>query len=369
MLKKFTISNYRTFNKPITLNFSNVRDYKFNEECIKDGLLNKVIMYGKNAVGKTSLGQALIDVRYTILPNEKRQNGNIGFLNANTNSNFARFEYTFFIKGTEIEYVYEKTSSTEIKFEKLSIDNEVLYTFDYHVKEGNLNNLKKHSDLKHLNFDEWDNEIAILRYILTNAKLNELKILKELSNFIEGMAILKPSDNVVQFRGPKVFDKGIISTIIENDLVEDFEEFLRKCGIDTGLKVDITPEGEKRLYFNYKRPIEFISNASSGTKALTSMYIILRNLSKIKFLFIDEFDANFHFELAESMLDSLKKQEECQIIVTTHNTDLMNNKFMRPDCYLLMMPNKITAIADATLRELRQGHNLEKLYQSGEFNK
>lgn len=275
---------------------------------------------------------------------------------------------TPFINNKEIEYIYEKKSSTEIKYESLSIDNVVLYTFDFESQEGNLDNLKSYNELKHLNMDEWDNEITVLRYILTNSKLNELIILKELSNFIEGIAILKPSDNFVQFKGPKVVDEGIIKTIIEAELVEDFGKFLNDCGLDISLKVDITPEGEKKLYFDYSRPIEFINNASSGTRALTSMYLIIKNLSKIKFLFIDEFDANFHFELAEEMLQALKKQEECQILVTTHNTDLMNNKFMRPDCYLIMMPNKVTAIADATLRELRQGHNLEKLYQSGEFN-
>ncbi|WP_153301210.1 hypothetical protein [Priestia flexa] len=93
--------------------------------------------------------------------------------------------------------------------------------------------------------DEWDNEITVLRYILTNSKLNELIILKELSNFIEGIAILKPSDNFVQFKGPKVVDEGIIKTIIEAELVEDFGKFLNDCGLDISLKVDITPEGEK----------------------------------------------------------------------------------------------------------------------------
>ncbi|HHT7065920.1 MULTISPECIES: AAA family ATPase [Bacillus cereus group] len=369
MLKKFTVSNYRAFDEPITIDFSNVRDYKFNEECIKGGLINKAIMYGRNAVGKTNLGQALIDIRYTILPNERAQNNDISFLNANSTRKFARFEYTFVIENKEIEYIYEKRSSTELKCESLRINNEILYAFNFESQDGELNNLTNYDELKHLNFEEWDNEITILRYILTNAKLNKLIILKELSNFIEGMAILRPLDNVVQFRGPRVVvDKGVINNIIEAGLVEDFEEFLNDCGLKIKLKVDITPEGEKKLYFDYNRPIDFISNASSGTKALTGIYLIIKNLNKIKFLFIDEFDANFHFELAEKILQKIKTQSDCQILVTTHNTDLMNNKFMRPDCYLLMMPNTIKAIADATLRELRQGHNLEKLYQSGEFN-
>lgn len=367
MLKSFTISNYKVFNDQTTIDFSNVRDYRFNEECIKSGLINKAVMYGKNAIGKSSLGEALIDIRNTILPNERPSADDIGFVNANAVEQFARFEYTFLINGQEIKYIYEKTTNTKLKYESLTIDNNFHYSFDFEKQKGDLDLIKQHSELKHLNLDEWNNEIAILRYILTNSKLNELVILKELSSFVKGIALLKPSDNMVHFRGPKVVEKSIMRTIIELDLAKDLEVFLNECGLELPLKVDATPEGEKRLYFNYDRPIDFIRNASSGTLALTAMYIFIKNLSDIKFLYIDEFDANFHFELAEKILEEIKKQTDCQILLTTHNTDLMNNKFMRPDCYFLMMPNKITALSDATPRELRQGHNLEKLYQSGEF--
>lgn len=41
---------------------------------------------------------------------------------------------------------------------------------------------------------------------------------------------------------------------------------------------------------------------------------------------------------------------------------------MRPDCYFILTKNKLTSFANATNRELREGHNLEKLYMSGEFN-
>jgi hypothetical protein len=41
---------------------------------------------------------------------------------------------------------------------------------------------------------------------------------------------------------------------------------------------------------------------------------------------------------------------------------------MRPDCYFILTGEKLTSFANATNRELREGHNLEKLYMSGEFN-
>lgn len=368
MLKTFSVSNYKVFDEKITLDFSKVRDYKFNETCISNGLISKSIMYGKNAVGKTNLGYALIDIRLTVLPNEKNFNDYIGYLNANSEKNSARFEYSFIIDNKEIEFIYEKQAPNKLSYERLSIDNHLIYEFDFVHQNGILDNLRSYDEVKHLNFEEWDNDISVLRYIISNSKLNELNILKQLSKFIEGMAIIKPSDTRVNFRGPKLIRTGIVSTIIEEDLVKDFQKFLSDCGMCVHLKVDVTPEGEKKLYFDYKKPIEFINNASSGTLALTSLYIFLKKLNEISFLFIDEFDANFHFELAERMLESVKVKKDAQIILTTHNTDLMTNKYLRPDCYLLMLPNKIVSLADATKRELRQGHNLEKLYQSGEFS-
>ena len=64
------------------------------------------------------------------------------------------------------------------------------------------------------------------------------------------------------------------------------------------------------------------------------------------------------------------KYPECQFIMTSHNTNLMTNKIMRPDClFILSSKGTLTALCDATERELREGHNLEKMYISGEFEK
>ena len=57
-----------------------------------------------------------------------------------------------------------------------------------------------------------------------------------------------------------------------------------------------------------------------------------------------------------------------QIFTTTHNTDLMSNGLLRPDGYFLLENNSIKAIADLTDKELRQAHNLQKMYKAGAFN-
>ena len=62
MLKRFEAEGFKNFQKRIVIDFSDVHDYKFNKECVIDGLLSKMIVYGKNSVGKTNLGLAIFDM-------------------------------------------------------------------------------------------------------------------------------------------------------------------------------------------------------------------------------------------------------------------------------------------------------------------
>ena len=88
---------------------------------------------------------------------------------------------------------------------------------------------------------------------------------------------------------------------------------------------------------------------------------------KVSLLFIDEFDAFFHYESAESIVKKLNAARNFQSILTTHNTYLMQNSLTRPDCCYIMTKNKITNLCDATDKEIRGAHNLEKMYINGVF--
>ena len=89
--------------------------------------------------------------------------------------------------------------------------------------------------------------------------------------------------------------------------------------------------------------------------------------SNASFVFIDEFDAFYHFKLSFDVCDELFKKN-CQLFVSSHNTFLMTNDLLRPDCNFVLKDNKITSLCNATDKELREGHNIEKLYRGGAFD-
>jgi len=71
----------------------------------------------------------------------------------------------------------------------------------------------------------------------------------------------------------------------------------------------------------------------------------------------------------EAGLIEFLKKLNCQALLTTHNTAIFTNDLLRPDCYFICTKDKITNVHNATEKEIREGHNLEKLYRGGTFGK
>lgn len=123
------------------------------------------------------------------------------------------------------------------------------------------------------------------------------------------------------------------------------------------------------MFHKGKNSVPFETVASTGTKALFLFYIwSISSFKQISFLFIDEFDAFFHYEAAESIINRLNKSTSFQSVVTSHNTYLMQNKLTRPDCCYIMTEDRISSLFNCTDKEIREAHNLEKMYINGVFN-
>ena len=158
---------------------------------------------------------------------------------------------------------------------------------------------------------------------------------------------------------------------IPNYHFEDLKRFFLEAGFteelthgnDSGAEEIYIVHGEKRLNFS--------EVCSTGMNSLLLVYYWLKDIRIPEkcpsFICIDEFDAFYHFELSRFIVRKLK-EINCQVLLTTHNTTLFTNDLLRPDCFYICSKDKIINAHNATEKELREGHNLEKLYRGGTFN-
>ena len=87
-------------------------------------------------------------------------------------------------------------------------------------------------------------------------------------------------------------------------------------------------------------------------------------------LLIDEFSSGFHNMLEELIVKYfLLNSKESQLIFTSHSTNLLNTKLLRPDQIYTVdfEPNEGSFIERFSDENPREAQNLEKMYLSGKF--
>lgn len=366
LLTYFSVENFKNFSNKFCMNFSDVKDYDFNTSCLKDDIIKDAIIYGKNAVGKTNFGFALFDITYHLVDKQKDPRISINYLNADSEKKEASFCYEFRDKENTFVYSYRKTDAVHLTYESLSVDGNLVFSFDFKDGNGDFSHLAEFG-LNTLNWKYRDNGISLIRYMANNLSLSSDHPIMKIMNFVNGMLWFCSLGNGNAYVGFSSKLEQIPDFIIKEGYVAEFQDFLNKNGVNEHITKAINPDGSSSLYFKHKRLIPF-SMASSGTNALMTFFYWYKHIKGISFLFIDEFDAFYHYELAENVVKLLRDKIPVQAILTSHNTSLMANRFMRPDCYFILTEDKIVSLPKATDRELRQGHNLEKLYMNGEFD-
>lgn len=369
MLRKFKVSNFKNFEKDFELDLTKVNGYEFNKEAVKNGVLNNAIIYGQNGVGKSNLAFAIFDILEHITDKERNEKLYRNYLNANSTSKEASFYYEFFINSQIVVYEYRKSDFKTITYERFLIDGKELIYFDRKFE----NAIIQLEGAETLRTQLTNTELSIVKYIKSNTSLVENKENKTFLDFfvfVDKMLYFRSlRENIYQ--GLNIGSEDILEHIIKNDNVSDFENFLNQAGIECKLKATKLID-RLTIAFEFKngKILPFHEVASTGTMALTIFYYwyqIIKKSAKVSFLFIDEFDAFYHHTLSALIVKKLK-ETGVQFILTTHNTAIMTNDLLRPDCYFEMTKTNIKSFSRSTSKELREAHNLEKMYKAGAFN-
>lgn len=320
----------------------------------------------KMEFGKSNLGFALFDIVMTITDKsshmiEKYSN----YKNLDSNNDEVEFKYEFKFDNNILKYEYRKKDISTMSYEKLIYNDDIILEYDFKNKDRKKINIEEANNLN-WKYEDTNNNISIVKYIANNTILSPEHPISKLVDFVNGMLWFR-SVKANEYIGFKNGAEALSDIIIKNNKLKDFEQFLRENGIN--YKLMPIPDGTGyRIGIKFKNgTASFEKIISTGTESLWLYYCWKIMFDKVTFLYLDEYDSNYHFELSADIIKFLNEQEHMQSVVTTHNVSIMSNKITRPDCVYIISDNKINNLSNCTNKELREAHNIEKLYREGSF--
>lgn len=373
MIYGFEVEGFKGFSEKLVFDLTQRKNYEFNQDCIFDGVVKKSLVYGKNGIGKSNLGLALFDIVAHLTEFNINDGMYNNYINAMNDSGIARFKYDFKFGDDIVTYIYGKRSVKELVYEELFINKKLVAKFDRVIDSNAYFSL---SGTESLNTALAESKISIINYIKNNAVLNdsvEKDLFTKFIRFVDKMLYFRSLESN-NYLGLEMGRHLITPDIVERGNVDDFERFLNEAGVICKLCVMKTQGNDglvEDIGFDFgNKKIPFYGIASTGTKSLALFYYWLQRFKDnecVSFIFVDEFDAFYHHSLSMLIVREMKKAG-AQVVITTHNTNVMTNELLRPDCYFIMDEKGVTPIYEKTDKELREAHNIEKMYKAGTFN-
>lgn len=367
MIKKFSVKNFKNFKEVVEVDFLKTRDYEFKQELIKDGLINKMLIYGKNNSGKSNLGAAMMDITRHLTENQHNNILYAYYMCGDSVEDSVDFKYEFIFNNSLVLYSYKKNSRAQLIYEELIVDNKLWFIYNYqigqfenNIEEANTVDLNKKPTI----------EMSALKFIYNNTRYwsddNPFYLMMSFVNNMLWYRSLKGNE----FMGVMNNGEDLNDFIINNHYIKKFNDFLTECGQNYNLCEMEGDFGKKVVGVQFKNEkARFDVVASTGTLTLWVFFYWMNRLqeNKISFMFLDEFDAFYHYALSTKILNYVNEKTNFQSVLTSHNTFLIDNEIMRPDCYAILKNGKLKTFAESTKKTIRQGHNLEKMMLGGEF--
>ena len=360
MLTSFEAENYRSIRR-IRLDFTNVKNYRFNTECLKGDILDKIVIMGGNGVGKTNFAWAILDIASTL-----HGGGNIGhmnegsFLNCYAEGGETSFAYTFNFNGSSVKYRYSKSSPTRLTREEMRVDRRTVFEADNVNGECIL-------DPRYSIDVTCDGSVPVLRQLSEGMCLGGDDPVQRLLEFSSQMLYFKSAGQWCDHHiGLSKGEPDMEKYLTESGSVDSLRSFLSEI---TDVSYDMTAEDGRVYMMKNGRRFPLIDTASRGTLMLIRLFCwYSQTKDEGSLMVFDDFDCMFHYETAEKALRLIVSGTKAQCIFITHHGRLFSNEIMRPDCCFIMTEDSLDPISSLTDIRLRKGHNIEKLLKDGEFS-
>lgn len=346
MIAEFSIKNFKSIRSEQRLSFLASSDNYLSEESsveVKDGvsLLKLGIIYGANASGKSNVLHALDYFRTLVCFQPSDRNESLGVVPFMLDDESAK-------EKTEMSmtiYIDKEKYILSIEFDDIRIYKEVLTVY--------LTSRPTELYARWYNSDNDSSEITF------SAKLG---LLKKSQRLIEGNTINNRTvlaafsvSNVESSRLNKVYDffnktlepiiepNLILSPFIHKTLEEDKDGNVKNFILRFLKASDFNISG---IEWSRGLPVRFLHKTnggihtlpenmeSTGTIRFMGMAIILQHLlGGDHFVIMDEVESSIHYELLSFFLKVflVNSEKRSQLLVTTHDLNLLNEDFIRRD--------------------------------------
>jgi uncharacterized protein len=407
MLIEFSVGNYRSFKEKVTFSMvaanlvSQDKNLDINNVFAVDkelSLVKSAAIYGANASGKSNLAKALQFMKWFMVNSSKETQSTeaIGVekfrLSTETDEQPSFFEIVFLLDGQQHRYGF--TADRE------KVRSEWLY---YVPKTRETKLFDRQED----KFDvakvlKADGIAAKTRsnalFLSVSAQFNISKtesILHWLSlnlNLMSGLDDTKfLNDTIKNLFRTDIYDEAI-KLIYRFDLSitgikqkQNHADLKLANAISSGKGREEILEMMKGIEtmhqkFNSDKEVissesfDLLENESAGTQKLFALASFLVNMLKHgEILIIDEFDARLHPLMSRSIVELFNSNEtnphNAQLIVMTHDTNLLSNKIFRRDQIWFTEKDRYGATALYSLAEykVRNDASFESDYIKGKY--
>lgn len=366
MLKKIEIENYRAYKNSFIFDLSQTKSYGFNKDLVKNNIVNNALIYGYNGSGKSTLLFAIMELSNVLTDFEKEPIADSIYFYAGSDNRIAKFRFFLQFEKQEIRYEFGKTARNKISFEKLFVNDVQILEYSHADMSHNFCSLE---NCEHFATLPLADQQSFVKYLKINSIQDSESPITKIVNFANGMLYFKSLINGNQYLGFRLRPDIIEQKIVLSDKVKDFQNYLAKFNLYYDLIQLKEANGQMTLGALFEgKVVPFSSIASSGTKALMLSYYWLLDFDKTTMILIDEFDAYYHFEAARRLINILRTSTNSQIILTTHNTCLLNNDISRPDCIFIHDGYSIKPLYKKSNREFRRADDIESMFRKNDYS-
>jgi hypothetical protein len=397
MLIEFTVENYRSFkDKQVLSLLPDEGKHEFDENLLQSSsdlkLLSSAVVYGANASGKSNLMRAMQALRSLILssannsPEKVFKEYDSFQFHQDTAESPVVFGINFLLKGVRYNYqvsvLQNEVISESLHFypqgreAKLFVRQRQKFEFGEYLKGQKA----VVSDLTSSN-----------QLFLSKAAINNIQQLVEVFQFFDQDFMAIPF--LVGSRDSYYTDriaKELLQTSKNSIFIQNFKHLL--MSFDTGI-VDFSIEKNKAMVKDQEYDIMVdhkifngagkmvgikrhpIAEESAGTQKLFVLAgLILRALMNGRIIIIDEFERSLHPFITAFIIqmfhDRKINTQHAQLIIATHDTNLLSNSELRRDQIWIVEKDQqgassLFSLADIT--GIRPQTPFEKWYLSGRF--